>query len=77
MRNLTTTGLGEKSVKPRRASQSPLRVHSVQLGVVKELDSDEVTFHEDPMAIQGEAQPGNVQPMYFTFWRMRHRQTLQ
>ena len=43
---------------------SPLRVHSVQLGVVKGLDSDEVTFHEAPMTIQGEAQPGNVQPMY-------------
>ena len=60
MRNLTTTALGEKRVKQRQASQSPLRIHSVQLGVVKELDSDKVTFHEVPIASQGEAQPGNV-----------------
>ena len=46
MRNLTTTGLGEKSVKQRWASQSPLRIHSVLLGDVKELDGDKVTFHE-------------------------------
>ena len=43
MRNLTTTGLGEKRVKQRRASQSPLRVHSVQLGVVKEEDKQKQT----------------------------------
>ena len=35
-----------EEVKQRWASQSPLRIHSVQLGVVKELDNDEVTFHE-------------------------------
>ena len=33
-------------MKQRRASQSPLRIHSVQLGVVKELDNDVVTLHE-------------------------------
>ena len=63
MRNLTTTGLGEKSVKQRRASQSPLRIHSVLLGDVKELDGDKVAFHEGPVASQGEAQPGDVQPV--------------
>ena len=46
MRNLTTIGLGEKRVK----SQSPLRIHSVLLGDVKELDGDKATFHEVSVA---------------------------
>ena len=68
-RNLTTTGLGENERQsetrpvPTKSSQSPLRIRSVQVEGVKELGSDKVTSHEVPMAIQGEAQPGNGQPL--------------
>ena len=67
-RNLTTTGLGENKRQsetrpvPTKPSQSPLRIRSVQVEGVKELVNDKVTSHEGPMAIQGEAQPGNGQP---------------
>ena len=68
-RNLTTTGLGEKQREsetgpvPTKSSQSPLRIRSVQIEGVKELGSEEVTSNEVPMAIQGEAQPGEGKPM--------------
>ena len=68
-RNLTTTGLGENKRQsetrpvPTKPSQSPLRIRSVQVEGVKELVSDKVTSHEGPIAIQGEAQPGNGQPL--------------
>ena len=41
---------------------SNVALEKKKIDVVKELDSDEVTFHEIPMTSQGEAQPGYVQP---------------
>ena len=64
MRNLTTTGLGEKT-RPRsepkpEATQSPLRIRSGVLVPLEALDKDVVANQIDHEGCRSEAQPGDV-----------------
>ena len=63
-RNLTTTGLGEKTrprvKRDRGATQSPLRIRSSVLVQVEALVKVVVTNHNDHEGCRSEAPPGNV-----------------